>query len=195
MAPNVRGSTGYGEAFTFANRFDWGGGDLSDVRQGAVELARTGFVDARKIAIVGGSYGGYMTLMALTKQPEAWAAGVSMVPIANLFTEFEREDPQLREYDRFFMGDPEKNKALWMDRSPVNFVDRIRAPLLLFAGGNDPRDPPAETTQIAEAIAKRGGIVEAKIYPDEGHAFSRRENRVDELERSVMFLEKHVQKR
>lgn len=115
IAPNFRGSSGYGEAFQFANKLDWGGGDLADVREAATWIARSGFVDAKKIAIMGGSYGGYMTMMGLTKQPDAWAAGVSIVPFVNLFTEFEREDPNLREYDRQFMGDPEKNRELWMD--------------------------------------------------------------------------------
>jgi dipeptidyl aminopeptidase/acylaminoacyl peptidase len=192
IAPNFRGSSGYGKAFQYANRFDWGGGDLQDVLAAAAWLGRTRYVDPRKIAVMGGSYGGYMTMMALTKAPTVFAAGVSIVPFVNLFTEFANEDPGLREYDRFFMGDPEKNKALWQDRSPINFVDRVKAPLLLLAGGNDPRDPPTEAIQVSDAIAKRGGVVEIQVYADEGHGFSHLENQIDAYRRVARFLKTHV---
>jgi dipeptidyl aminopeptidase/acylaminoacyl peptidase len=192
IAPNFRGSSGYGKAFQYANRYDWGGGDLQDVVAAAEWLTRTRYVDSRKIAVMGGSYGGYMTMMALTKAPDVFAAGVSIVPFVNLFTEFASEDPGLREYDRFFMGDPEKNKALWEDRSPINFVDRIKAPLLLLAGGNDPRDPATEAKQVADAITKRGGTVELKVYEDEGHGFSRLENQIDSYRRVAQFLRRYV---
>jgi dipeptidyl aminopeptidase/acylaminoacyl peptidase len=192
IAPNFRGSSGYGEAFQFANKRDWGGGDLADVRDAGEWVKKTGFVDPEKVAIMGRSYGGYMTMMGLTKQPGDWAAGVSIVPFVNLFTEFAHEDAELREYDRQFMGDPEANKALWEDRSPVNFLDRIRAPLLLLAGGNDPRDPPDESIQVAEGLKKRGAVVDIKVYADEGHSFSRTENRIDADRRVAEFLEKYV---
>ena len=108
----------------------------------AAEWAKqTGLLDPKKIAVMGGNYGGYMTMMAVTKAPEEWAAGVALVPFVNYFTEVEHEDPLLREYDLATMGDPVKNKALWEDRSPINFVYRIRAPLLLLAGGHDPDVP------------------------------------------------------
>ncbi|WP_437578910.1 S9 family peptidase [Sorangium sp. So ce887] len=193
IAPNFRGSTGYGDEFAFANRFDWGGGDLDDVRDAAAWVARTGFVDPKRLVIMGGSYGGYMALMGVAKQPETWAAAVSIVPFVNLFTEFATEDPELREYDRFMMGDPEKNRALWLDRSPIHFVDRIRAPVLLLAGGKDPSDPPTEAIQMAEAIRKRGGVAELTIYPDEGHMFSKTETRIDAQRRIAGFLQTHVQ--
>ena len=79
-------------------------------------LKKTGYVDLKKLIIMGASYGGYMTMMGLSKTPEIWAAGVSIVPFVSLFTEFQNEDAGLREYDRFFMGDPEKNRPLWEDR-------------------------------------------------------------------------------
>jgi dipeptidyl aminopeptidase/acylaminoacyl peptidase len=192
IAPNFRGSSGFGTEFQYANRRDWGGGDLQDVVAAADWLKKTGYVDPKKLVIMGASYGGYMTMMGLTKTPEIWAAGVSIVPFVSLFTEFQNEDAGLREYDRFFMGDPEKNRALWEDRSPINFVGNIKAPLLLIAGGNDPRDPPTEAIQVADRVKANGGNVEIKIYQDEGHGFSRLENIIDEANRIAAFLKKYV---
>jgi dipeptidyl aminopeptidase/acylaminoacyl peptidase len=192
IAPNYRGSTGYGKAFQQANFFDMGGGDLQDVLAAAEWAKQTGYLDPKKIAVMGGSYGGYMTMMAVTKAPEEWAAGVAIVPFVNYFTEVEHEDPLLREYDLATMGDPVKNKALWEDRSPINFVDRIKAPLLLLAGGHDPRCPKSEALQVVDAIKKRGGVVDYKVYEDEGHGFARVENQIDSWNRIADFLKAHV---
>lgn len=192
IAPNYRGSSGYGKEFMDANRFDMGGGDLQDVLAAADWIQKTGYVDAKKLVVMGGSYGGYMSMMALTKAPEAWAAGVPIVPFVNWFTEVENEDPLLHEYDAATMGDPVKNKSLWEDRSPINFVDKIKAPVLLLAGGNDPRCPKSEAQQIADAIKKRGGTVELKIYDNEGHGFARVENQIDAYTRVADFLKKYV---
>ena len=175
-----------------ANRFDMGGGDLQDVLAAADWIQKTGYVDAKKLVVMGGSYGGYMTMMALTKAPEMWAAGVAMVPFVNWFTEVQNEDPQLRQYDLATMGDPVKNKDLWADRSPINAVDRIKAPVMLLAGGNDPRCPKSEAQQVADAIQKKGGSVELKIYEDEGHGFARVEDQIDAYTRIGNFLKKYV---
>ncbi|HEY2956030.1 MAG TPA: S9 family peptidase [Candidatus Eisenbacteria bacterium] len=188
LCPNYRGSTGYGTGFKDANRFDMGGGDLADVVAGAEFLKGTGYVDARKIAVGGGSYGGYLTMAAVTKAPDAWAAGVAMFPFVNWFTEVEHEDPLLRQYDLATMGDPKKNEALWRDRSPIFFVDRIRCPLMLVAGAHDPRCPPDEARQVRDALAKRGVPCEYLLYDDEGHGFARRENLFDAYRKIAAFL-------
>ena len=122
IAPNYRGSTGYGKAFQQANLFDMGGGDLQDVLAAAVWIQQTGYVDPKKLILMGGSYGGYMTMMGVTKAPEMWAAGVPIVPFVNWFTEIQNEDPVLQQSDLATMGDLVKNKALYEDRSPINFV-------------------------------------------------------------------------
>jgi dipeptidyl aminopeptidase/acylaminoacyl peptidase len=192
IAPNYRGSTGYGKDFEELNRFDMGGGDLCDVVEAARFLESTGYVDVKRIAIMGGSYGGYMTMLGLTKRPEVWAAGVAIVPFVNWFTELEHEDPILREWDLATMGDPVANRELLEDRSPIYFIDRIRAPLLVLAGGNDPRCPKEESDQIAEAIRARGGVVEYKFYEEEGHGFSRLENSIDSFERTAAFLDQYM---
>ena len=192
LAPNYRGSTGYGKEFQQANLFDMGGGDLQDVLAGVDWIKQSGYLDPKKIAVMGGSYGGYLSMMAVTKAPDVWAAGVPIVPFVNWFTEIENEDPVLQQSDLATMGDTVKNKALYEDRSPINFIDQVRAPLLLLAGGHDPRCPKSETEQVVAAVKKRGGVVEAKIYENEGHGFARVENQIDAYKRVANFLLAHV---
>lgn len=192
LAPNYRGSTGYGKEFQQANLFDMGGGDLQDVFAGVDFIKQTGHLDPKKIAVVGGSYGGYLSMMAVTKAPELWAVGVPIVPFVNWFTEIENEDPVLQQSDLATMGDPKTNKALYEERSPINYIDQIKAPLLLLAGGHDPRCPKSETEQVVEAIKKRGGTVDYKIYDNEGHGFARVENQIDAYKRVADFLMAHV---
>jgi dipeptidyl aminopeptidase/acylaminoacyl peptidase len=192
LAPNYRGSTGYGKEFQQANLFDMGGGDLQDVLAGVDWIKQTGHLDPKKIAVMGGSYGGYLSMMAVTKAPDVWAAGVPIVPFVNWFTEIENEDPVLQQSDLATMGDVVKNKALYEDRSPINFIDQIKAPLLLLAGGHDPRCPKSETQQVVDAIKKRGGTVDSKIYENEGHGFARVENQIDAYQRVADFILAHV---
>jgi dipeptidyl aminopeptidase/acylaminoacyl peptidase len=192
LAPNYRGSSGYGKEFQQANLFDMGGGDLQDVLAGVDWVKQTGHLDPKKIAVMGASYGGYLSMMAVTKAAEVWAAGVPIVPFVNWATEIENEDPELRQSDLATMGDPVKNKALFDERSPINFVDQIKAPLLLLAGGHDPRCPKSETQQVVDAIKKRGGTVDSKVYENEGHGFARVENQIDAYKRIADFLLAHV---
>lgn len=192
IAPNYRGSTGYGKEFQQANLFDMGGGDLQDVLAAADWIKQTGYVDPKKLILMGGSYGGYMTMMGVTKAPDLWAAGVPIVPFVNWFTEIQNEDPVLQQSDLATMGDPEKNKALYEDRSPINFVNQIKAPLYLLAGGNDPRCPKTEAQQVVDAVRKRGGVVEYKVYENEGHGFAKVENQIDAYKRVADFLKAHV---
>lgn len=192
IAPNYRGSTGYGKDFQHANLFDMGGGDLQDVLAAADFMKQTGYPDPKKIIAMGGSYGGYMTMMAVTKAPDVWAAGVPIVPFVNWFTEMQNEDPVLQQSDRATMGDPEKNPEFFRDRSPIFFIDQVKAPLLLLAGGHDPRCPKEETLQVVEKIKARGGVADYKIYDNEGHGFSRVENQIDAYKRVTDFLKAHV---
>ena len=192
IAPNYRGSTGYGKEFQQANLFDMGGGDLQDVLAAADWIKQTGYVDPKKLILMGGSYGGYLTMMGVTKAPELWAAGVPIVPFVNWFTEIQNEDPVLQQSDLATMGDLEKNKTLYEDRSPIHFVDQIKAPLYLLAGGHDPRCPKTEAQQVVDAIKKRNGVVEYKVYENEGHGFAKVENQIDAYKRVADFLKAHV---
>ena len=192
IAPNYRGSTGYGKEFMNANYHDLGGGDLYDVIDAAQWIRKSPFVDGKKVAVMGSSYGGYLTMMALTKAPEIWAAGIAIVPFVNWTTELANADPNHRQTWIAMMGDPIENQTLYADRSPINFLDRIKAPLLLIAGGNDPRCPKSEAEQVAAAIKKNGGFVQLKIYDDEGHQLERIENLSDAWHRVSDFLRVRV---
>jgi len=192
IAPNYRGSTGYGKDFQQANLFDMGGGDLQDVLAAADWIKQTGYPDPKKIIIMGASYGGYLTMMGVTKAPDVWAAGVPIVPFVNWFTEIQNEDPVLQQSDIATMGDLETNKDRYHDRSPIFFVDRIKAPLLLLAGGNDPRCPKEESKQVVDEVKKNGGSAELKVYKNEGHGFARVENQIDAYRRVADFLKAKV---
>jgi dipeptidyl aminopeptidase/acylaminoacyl peptidase len=195
IAPNYRGSTGYGRDFVEANRGDCGGADLRDCL-GAVEfLKKTGYVDSHRIAFMGASYGGYLALMALAKFPDLWSAGVALAPFANWFTAYENEDPVLQATDEWLMGKPAKDDELWRDRSPVFFADQIRAPLFMLGGENDNSCPVEEIQQMAQAVRHTGGLANVKIYKNEGHELARRENEIDAQRRIAEFLLEHVRKK
>jgi dipeptidyl aminopeptidase/acylaminoacyl peptidase len=192
MAANPRGSTGYGRAFQDANRHDLGGGDLDDYVAGAKFLVDTGYVDAHRIGITGISYGGYMTMMALSKTPEVWAAGVEVCGITNWFSMYERGSPVLRQYQMGLLGDPVKDKAVYEASSPLTYLAQVKAPLLALAGGNDIRVPPNEAEQVVTYLSKAGKTVDTKVYPGEGHGFYKRENQIDALERTVAWFDRYM---
>ena len=195
IRPNVRGSTGYGKAFEDLDNLDWGGGDLRDLVAAADYLVASGYVARSKIAVMGGSYGGYLTLAALAFTPERWAAGVDLYGISSLVTLARTTEPLLRPYLTREMGDPATHLALLKQRSPLLQADRIRAPLLILQGDNDPRVPLAESRQVADAVRRNRGVVELQVYPGEGHGFHRLEDQLDALRRAVEFLDRYVKGR
>jgi len=192
IAPNVRGSTGYGMAFQKANVKDLGGGDLQDEVYAAKFLAATGYVNPRKIGITGGSYGGYMTLMAIGKTPDVWAAAVEEYGIIDWFTMLQHEDPFLQQYERTLLGDPVKDKAVYQAASPITFIKNAKAPLLVLQGDNDIRVPKEEAQQVVSILKQEGRTVEAHYYPNEGHGFTKRENQIDALQRTVDWFDRYL---
>ena len=192
LQPNFRGSTGYGKAFQDANIKDLGGGDLEDVVAGAKFLADTGYVDPKRIGITGGSYGGFMTLMALGKRPEVFAAGVNQFGIINWFSMWENAVGGLREYQRALVGDPVADKAAYVKQSPMTYARNIRAPLLNLQGENDVRVPKGQTDEVVKLIKARGGVVEAVYYPGEGHGYTKLENQEDARRRTLEWFEKYL---
>jgi dipeptidyl aminopeptidase/acylaminoacyl peptidase len=192
IAPNYRGSSGYGKAFQDANRMDAGGAELQDVVDAAEFIKKSKYVDPKNIVLMGRSYGGYLTLMGVTKFPDLWSAAAPIVPFANWFTAYQNEDATLQASDHQFMGDPVTNKDLWIERSPAMFVDKIKAPMIMLAGGHDPRCPKTEAEAVAAAIRKRGGKVQLKVYEDEGHAFAKIENILDAYKRVSDFLKTYA---
>jgi dipeptidyl aminopeptidase/acylaminoacyl peptidase len=174
LAPNIRGSTGYGAEFRNMNLSDLGGGDLEDTVAGAKWLAKRHEIDKSKIAIFGGSYGGYMALMALTKRPEVFAAGVALVPVTDWLESYELDDATFRKIDEeLFGGPPEKKRKLYHDRSPINFVSNIRAPVLITAGRNDPRCPIQPIEKFVKKLEKMKHPHEFVVEEKEGHIVGR----------------------
>ena len=192
IAPNVRGSTGYGMAFQKANYQDLGGGDLQDEVYAARFLAATGFVDPRRIGITGGSYGGYMAMMAIGRTPDVWAAAVELYGITDWLTEQQHETPALQQYDQSLLGDPVKDRKVYEDASPIKYFKDAKAPLLVLQGANDIRDPSEEAEQAVTFLKQQGKIVDAHYYADEGHGFAKRENQIDALERTVVWFDKYL---
>jgi dipeptidyl aminopeptidase/acylaminoacyl peptidase len=192
IAPNVRGSTGYGIEFQKANYQDLGGGDLQDEVFATKLLLGTGYVDAKKIGITGGSYGGFMTLMAVGKTPDIWAAGVELFGIIDWYTMLQHEDPFLQEYEKSLLGDPVKDKPVYEATSPIKYIRGEKAPLLILQGDNDIRVPKEEAEQVYDILKKEGRTVDAHYYAAEGHGFAKRENQIDALRRTVAWFDKYL---
>jgi dipeptidyl aminopeptidase/acylaminoacyl peptidase len=192
IAPNVRGSTGYGIEFQKANRQDLGGGDLQDEVYAARFLEATGYVHPKKIGIAGGSYGGFMTLMAIGKTPDVWAAGVEMFGIINWFSMLQHEDPLLQQYEKSLLGDPVKDHEVYENCSPLKYIRQATAPLLVLQGENDIRVPKEEAEQVVNSLRQAGKRVEAHYYPNEGHGFAKRENQIDSVRRTVEWFDKYL---
>jgi dipeptidyl aminopeptidase/acylaminoacyl peptidase len=192
IAPNVRGSTGYGMEFQRANYKDLGNGDLQDEVYAAKFLAATGFVDPKKIGITGGSYGGYMAMIAIGRTPDVWAAAVELFGITDWLTEQQHEEPTLQQYDQSLLGDPVKDRKVYEDASPIKYFKDAKAPLLVLQGANDIRDPSEEAEQAVTLLKQEGKVVDAHYYPDEGHGFAKRENQIDALKRTVEWFDRYL---
>ena len=188
LAPNYRGSTGYGRAWQHANRFDLGGVDTQDVVAGADYLVREGLADAARIAVTGRSWGGYLTMTCLTQYPDRWAAGSAVVPFLNWFTAHANSRQDLQHWDVENFGDPEENRDLWRERSPFFFLDRIQAPVQLISGAHDIRCPASEALQARAELVAWGKVCDLVLYEDEGHSFLKIENVLDVKKRRLAFL-------
>jgi dipeptidyl aminopeptidase/acylaminoacyl peptidase len=194
LEPNPRGSTGYGKKWREANRHDWGGKDLEDIARGAAWLGEQKVADPARIGVYGGSYGGYLTLMSLALRPESFAAGVSVVGVVSWKTMAETTRGDLRDYLLRELGDPVKDADLYRERSPLTHASKIRAPLLVLQGENDPRVPRTEAEQVVKALRDNKRVHEYHVYPGEGHGFRTTENRIDSLRRALDWFERHLRK-
>ena len=193
LAPNYRGSSGYGRAWQTANLMDIGGVDTRDCAAGAHYLISAGYADPEKIAATGKSHGGYLTMTCLTLFPDLWAAGSAVVPFLNFFTSHENSRPDLQHWDIENMGDPHENFDLWRERSPYFFLDRVKAPVQFICGENDPRCPPGESESARDRLLDLGREVDFVLYEGEGHSFLKTENIVSSELRRVKFLAKYLE--
>ncbi|MGH9791547.1 MAG: alpha/beta fold hydrolase [Candidatus Acidiferrales bacterium] len=197
LQPNFRGSTGYGKKFLDGGNNEWGQKMQDDVTWGAKHLVAAGIADKARIGIMGGSYGGYATLAGVAFTPDVYAAGVSIVGPSNLITLLNSIPPYWEPIRKLFyerMGDPNTpaGRAQLERQSPLNSAKKIKTPLLVIQGANDPRVKKSESDQIVVALRERGFPVEYLVAPDEGHGFARPVNAMSMFATAEKFLAKHV---
>lgn len=193
--PNFRGSTGYGRKFWEASFKQWGRAMQDDVTDGVRWLVKEGIADPKRVAIYGGSYGGYTTLAGIAFTPDLYAAAVDYVGVSSIFSWMKAFPPYWKPYLEMvyeMVGDPEKDAELLRSVSPLFHVERIKTPLLVAQGARDPRVPKAESDQFVDAMRKRGVEVEYIVKDNEGHGFNNEENRFEFYEAMERFLAKHL---
>ncbi|HET9965696.1 MAG TPA: S9 family peptidase [Rubrobacter sp.] len=187
--PNVRGSTGYGKAYTHLDDVGLRMDSVEDLSHAAYWLRERGH---QRIAVMGGSYGGFMVLAALTEYPDLWTAGVDIVGIANLVTFLENTGSYRRSLRECEYGSLEKDRAFLESISPIHKAEDIKAPLMVIHGKNDPRVPVGEAEQIVDRVKANSGTVDYLLYEDEGHGLAKLKNRLDAYPKIAAFLDRHL---
>jgi dipeptidyl aminopeptidase/acylaminoacyl peptidase len=193
--PNFRGSTGYGRKFWEASFKQWGKAMQDDITDGVRWLIQEGIADPKRVCIYGASHGGYATLAGITFTPDLYACAIDYVGVSNLFTFFNSFPPYWKpflEKTYEMVGDPDREKELLTAVSPIFHADKIKVPLLIAQGAQDPRVNKAESDQMVEALKKRGISVEYLVKENEGHGFQNEENRFEFYEAMERFLAKHL---
>jgi prolyl oligopeptidase PreP (S9A serine peptidase family) len=191
FAPNFRGSTCYGAKFTKVIEGDWGEGPRLDCVAGIEWLFEQGLSERDKLFVVGGSYGGYMTLLLSGRHAEYFRASVDIFGVSNLFTFIESVPEFWKPLMDRWVGHPERDKEKLIEDSPITYLDGMVKPMLIVQGANDPRVVQAESDQMYEALKNKGRDVEYMVLEDEGHGFSKKENEIAVYRRIAEFLEKH----
>jgi dipeptidyl aminopeptidase/acylaminoacyl peptidase len=195
FAPNVRGSTGYGKTYTHLDDVRKREDSVKDLAAGVEWLKTAGGADATRIAVMGGSYGGYMTLAAITLYPDLWAAAVDTVGIANFESFLKNTSGYRRKLREVEYGSLEKDLDFLRSVSPIHKVDRIKAPLMVIQGKNDPRVPYTEAEQIVKALRERSAPVQYKLFDDEGHGIAKLQNRLIVYPLVADFLDQYMMKK
>lgn len=192
LATNIRGSSGYGKSYQKLIYRDFGGNDLKDFETAARFLQSLPWVDPARIGVYGGSYGGFAVLSCVSRLPEYWAAAVDIVGPSNLVTFAKAVPPTWRRFMSEWVGDPYTEEAFLMARSPITYVDQIKAPLFVIQGANDPRVVKPESDQIVERLRGRGVDVKYDVYDDEGHGFTKRTNELKAMKDTAEFMERYL---
>jgi len=196
LRPNYRGSNGYGEKFRNLNVEDSGGGEMDDVATGAQYLVAQGIADSKRIAIMGGSHGGTMTAYAVVKYPDLFAAAIEMFGVVNRATFNERTNrPSAIRWAMKMGGSPDEKPEVYRKANVLLQIDRIRTPLLILHGEDDPQVPPYESAQFVRALKDAGKTCFYFTYPNELHGFSQREHRLDSWRKELAFLARYLQPR
>src|SRR5207302_11394963 len=195
LGVNNRGSSGYGKTFFKADDQKHGREPLWDCVEAKKYLASLGYVDTAKIGILGGSYGGYMVLAALTFKPEEFQAGVDLFGISNWVRTLQSIQPYWESQRKSLyaeIGDPEKQLSMLREISPLFHAEKITKPLMVLQGANDPRVNKPESDEIVAAIKKRGGVVEYVLFDNEGHGFTKKANEIRAYKAILDFLDQHL---
>jgi dipeptidyl aminopeptidase/acylaminoacyl peptidase len=192
LAPNVRGSTGYGKAYSHLDDVEKRMDSVADLAHAAYWLREQPNVDGNRIVVYGGSYGGFMVLSALTTYPDLWRAGVDIVGISSLATFLENTSDYRRAHREAEYGSLARDRAFLEEIAPIHHVDRIRAPLMVIHGANDPRVPLSEAEQLVEALRSKEVPVEFLVFEDEGHGLVKLKNKLVAYPAIVSFLERYV---
>lgn len=192
FVPNVRGSTGYGKAYGHLDDVEKRMDSVADLAHGAYWLREQPGIDGERLVVYGGSYGGYMVLSAVTAYPDLWAAGVDIVGISSLVTFLENTSEYRRAHREAEYGSLERDRAFLESVSPINYLDRVSAPLMVIHGRNDPRVPLSETEQLVAALQARGVPVEYLVFDDEGHGVIKLKNKLVMYPAVIDFLNRHV---
>ncbi|MFL5981302.1 MAG: S9 family peptidase, partial [Gaiellaceae bacterium] len=192
LATNIRGSTGYGKSYQRLVQRDWGGGDMQDWEHAVKWLQQQDWVDADRVGVYGGSYGGFAVLTCVTRLPEYWAAAVDIFGPSNLVTFAKAVPPTWKRFIARFVGDPETEADFLMERSPITYVENVKAPLLVIQGATDPRVVQGESDQLVEELRGLGRDVEYVVFDDEGHGFTKRPNELKAYRLAAEWLERHL---
>jgi dipeptidyl aminopeptidase/acylaminoacyl peptidase len=192
FAPNVRGSTGFGKTFVHLDdrekRFD----GVRDIQACADHVVKIGVADRKRLGITGGSYGGYMTMAGITEFPDLFAGAACICGIVNFLTFFQHTQPWMAAVSKSEYGDPNTQRDLLEKLSPINKLDRAKTPLLVLHGANDTNVPLIEAQQMVDELRKRNVEVEAVIFPDEGHGFTKTANRTKAAVETVRWFAKYL---
>ena len=192
FVPNVRGSTGYGFAYTSKVFRDWGGADVKDHIEGLKMLEKDARIDSGRRGVVGRSYGGYMTLTLLSRHPDLWKAGCDMFGPYDLIGFYKRLPPTWQVAFDQVLGNPEKDRDFLIERSPKTYFERIKAPLLVIQGKNDPRVLLAESVEVVESMKNMGKNAELLVFEDEGHDVIKFKNKVKCYQDITNFFIRHL---
>ncbi|SDM90429.1 Dipeptidyl aminopeptidase/acylaminoacyl peptidase [Psychrobacillus sp. OK028] len=192
FAPNLRGSSNYGLKFMKLVEGDWGHGPRLDNLEGLEWLIKEGFVDRDKILLLGGSYGGYMSLLLHGRHAEYFKAVVDIFGPSNLFSFVDSVPEFWKSYMIQWVGDPVKDKEKFIEDSPITYLDGMTKPMLVIQGANDPRVVQKESDQIVAALKEKGRDVEYMVLPDEGHGFSKKQNEILVYGKMLEFLDRYI---
>lgn len=189
---NVRGSSGFGKRFVNLDNGALRVNGVRDIKASWDYAVESGAADPERVGIMGGSYGGYMTMAGLTRYPDLFAAGVNLFGVVNFETFFAHTEPWMAAISKVEYGDPDTQREMLRELSPIHQVDRVRAPTLVLHGANDTNVPVVEAEQVVDSLKARGIPVEYVLFPDEGHGFRKTANRVTAVVSIVEWFAEHL---